>query len=308
MAMNQMNQFELQLQFLQNQINQLQNQMNQMPVNQMNQMQLSFLQMQINNLQNQLNQIGMQQMNPINNFNQMNNNFGMNFNNTNNMVNLNNNFNNISQQPIFFNNNMPMEFSPFGIPQNGFSPAFLPQQNIMMEENYYVTFTFYPNGRKILCKISADSSIENMIQIVKNKTSIELKYCTFLYKAAKIDIKSQLKIKELFHNNFNQNIIVCDPRSPYCSIINFNSSSGIKTQVKYYGCLCCSRFWDLLQVYLREIGLHESCLKDLKFIFNGNILPNDKNEAKKYSSVKYGINPGSTITVIDTKNLIGKNK
>mgnify|MGYP003571463699 CR=1 FL=1 len=39
-----MNQFELQLQFLQNQINQLQNQMNQISVNPMNQMQLNFLQ------------------------------------------------------------------------------------------------------------------------------------------------------------------------------------------------------------------------------------------------------------------------
>ena len=202
--------------------------MNQMPVNQMNQMQLNFLQMQINNLQNQLNQIGMQQMNPINNFNQMNNNFGMNFNNTNNMVNLNNNFNNKSQQPIFFNNNMPMEISSFGIPQNGFPPAFLPQQNIIMEENYYVAFTSIPNGRKIICKISADCSIENMIQILKNKTPIELKYCIFLYDANKIDIKSQLKIKELFNNNFHPNITVYDQSSPSCLIkfIFWNKNSS----------------------------------------------------------------------------------
>ena len=60
--------------------------------------------MQVNNLQNQLNQLGMQQMNQmnqINNFNQMNQ----------------------------INNIMPMEFAPFGIPQNGFSPFIQPSEN-----------------------------------------------------------------------------------------------------------------------------------------------------------------------------------
>jgi len=90
----------------------------------------------------------------------MNNNFGMNFNNGNNMVNLNNNFNKINQ---------PMEFSNFGMPKNGFSSEFLPQQNIMKEENYYnITFAS-TNGAKITCHVLADSSIENMIQILKIK-------------------------------------------------------------------------------------------------------------------------------------------
>jgi hypothetical protein len=209
--------------------------------------------MQINNLQNQLNQLGIQQMNPINNFNQMNNNFGMNFNNGNNIFNLNNNFNNINQQTIIFNNNMPMEFS----------PAFLPEQNIMKEKDYYAVRFTTTKGRTFLCKILANSSIENMMQILKNKASIELKDYIFLYDVQKIDITSQIKIKELFHNNINPNIKIFEI-SPYL-IINFNSSSGIKTRVKYYGCLCCSPFWDLLQVYLREIGLNESCLKDLNF-------------------------------------------
>jgi len=61
-----------------------------------------------------------------------------------------------------------------------------------------------------------------------------------------------------------------------------------------------------LQAYLETIGLDESCLKDLKFIFNGNTLPNDKNEAMKNSSANYGIQPGSIIKVIDAKYLIKK--
>ena len=70
-------------------------------------------------------------MNPIMNLNQMNNNIGMNFNNLNNMPNLNNNINNICQQQIFFNDNML---------QNGFSPVFLPQQNIKMKKIFIKLF------------------------------------------------------------------------------------------------------------------------------------------------------------------------
>ena len=244
-------------------------------------------------------------MNQINNFNQINqldNNFGMNFNNINNMF----NFNNINQQPNFLNNNIPIQFSPFGMAQNGFLPVFLPQQNIMKEEDYYnVSFRLSNNSKKIFCRVLADSSIEDMIQIFKKRVSVEIKDFIFLFKAEKIDINSQLKIKELFHDNLNPNITVINPFNTYL-IINFNSSSGIKTQVKYYGCLCCSSFWCLLKCYLNEIGLNESCLKDLKFIFNGNSLPNKKDEAMKYSSAKYGIQSGSTIIVYDIYNLIGK--
>ena len=288
---NQMNQLlanpMIQIQILQNQINQLQNQMNQMPANPMNQIQLNNLQVQANNLQNQLNQLGMQQMNQMNN-----------------MINLNNNFNNINQQPTFLNNNIPIESSSFGIPQNQFSPAFQPQENTVEPKYYYVRF-MAANGSEINCKVLADSSIENMFQIFKNKASIELKDYSFIYNAQKLDINSQLKIKELFIEN-HPTIIVIMVR-PSLRII-FESSSGIKTQVNYYGCLCCSPFWFLLKNYLDTIGLDESCLKDLKFIFNGNPLPNDKNEAMKQSSAKYGIQPGSIITVIDTKNLIKKVK
>jgi hypothetical protein len=289
------NQMNNQIQFLQNKINQLQNQMNQinqMPENPVNQMLFNLLQIDANNLQNVLNQLGMQQMNPINNLNQMNQ-----------MNNLNSNFNNFNQQPIFSNNNIPIE--PFGIPQNQFFPVFQPQQNTMEEKYYIVIFTF-SDGTKVTCKVLADSSIENMFQIFKNKASIELKDYGFIYSGQKLDINSQLKIEELFEVDIAPKILVL---TLHPSIkINFDSSSGIKTQVKYYGCLCCDPFWSLLQAYFETIGLDENCLKDLKFIFNGNTLPNDKNEAMKKSSANYGIQPGSIITVIDTKYLIKNNK
>lgn len=244
----------------------------------------------------------MQQMNPMNNFNQinpMNNNIGMNFNNLNNMANLNNNFNNMNQQPFLFCNNIQMP-----IPQNEFPPIMIPQQNNMMNENFY-NVKFIISSRNIICPISADKSIQDMIQIFKDKTLItNLEDIAFLYDANKIDINSQKKIKELFNNNKIPVVIVLESRPSVK--INFNTSSGIKTQVKYYGCLCCSPFWFLLKAYLNKIGLDESRLKDLQFIFNGKILPNNENEAKKCSSTKYGINDFSTITVIDTKNLIGQ--
>jgi hypothetical protein len=288
------NQMNNQIQFLQDKINQLQNQMNQinqMPENPVNQMLLNLLQIDANNLQNLLNQLGMQQMNPINNLNQMNNN----------MNNLNSNFNNFNQQPIFSNNNIPKE--PFGIPQNQFFPAFQPQQNTMEEKYYLVIFNF-SDGIRVTCKVLADNSIENMFQIFKNKASIELNDYCFIYRGQKLDINSQLKIEGLFKIDIVPKIevITLNPSLK----INFDSSSGIKTQVKYYGCLCCGSFWNLLQTYLETIGLEENCLKDLKFIFNGNTLPNDKNEAMKKSSENYGIQPGSIITVIDTKYLIKK--
>ena len=301
MNQNQMNQFQMQIQFLQNQINQLQNQMNQPVGNQMNQMQLNHLQMQINNLQNQLNQLGMQQMNQINNFNQMNNNIGMNFNNGNNIINLNNNINNINPQQIFHYNNMPNDFSPFGIPQNVFAPSIQPQQN-----NHYNVFFRTASGNNILCLISEDSSIQNMLQIFSNKVSIELNNddYDFLYNSHKIDINSQMKVKEFFKQNLNPSIVVVGIRPSVK--LTFKTSSGITTDIKYYGCVCCSPFWFLLQAYLRKIGLEESCLKDLQFIFKGQVLPKDKREASKYPSSKYGINAYETIIVIDEKNLIGE--
>ena len=77
----------------------------------------------------------------------------------------------------------------------------------MKEENYYnITFTS-TNRAKITCHILADSSIKNMIQILKNKTSIDLEDYSFLYNAEKIDINSQLKIKELLKENIHPNII-----------------------------------------------------------------------------------------------------
>jgi len=242
-------------------------------------------------------------MNPMNNFNQinpMNNNIGMNCNNLNNMANLNNNFNNMNQQPFFFGNNIQMP-----VPQNEFPSIMILQQNNIMNENFYnVTFTTNSGG-KIFCQISADKSIKDMIQIFMDKSSIsDLEDMFFLYNAKKLDINSQEKIKELFNDIKNPNIAVIEARSSVK--INFNTSSGIKTQVKYYGCLCCSPFWYLLKAYLNKIGISEIYLKDLQFIFNGNTLPNSENEAKKYSSEKYGIKNFSTITVIDTKNLIGE--
>ena len=157
-----------------------------------------------------------------------------------------------------------------------------------------------------MCNISADSSVKDMIHIFNNKASIELKDYVFLINASKIDINSGMKIKKLFNNDTTSlKYITFFEINPSLKI-TFNTTFGLKTIVKYYGCLCCSPFWFLLKVYLDEIGLDENCLKDLIFIFNGNTLPNDKNEAKKYSSTKYGIQDGSTIMVIDTKNLIGK--
>jgi len=278
-----------QMMCLQSQINQLQNQINQMQINPNNQIQFNNLQMQILSLQNQLNILRLQQMNQINNPNQMNNI------NLNNMVNLNNNINNMNpQQPFFISNNIPIPSLPIGIPQNGFS-----------QENDYTLIFDIPSGTKIVCYVSADKSIKEMIQIFINKVGIEqedLKYIFFLFNSKKIDINSEEKIKDLFGGIHNPKIFFYDPSIK----ITFNTTFGIKTIVRFRGCLCCTRFWDLLKVYLDKIGLDENCLKDLKFIFNGNTLPNSKNEAKKYSSTKYGIQAGSIITVVDTKNIIGK--
>ena len=287
MAMND----SFQMMCLQSQINQLQNQINQMQINPNNQIQFNNLQMQILSLQNQLNILRLQQMNQTNNPNQMNNI------NLNNMVNLNNNINNMNpQQPFFISNNIPIPSLPIGIPQNGFS-----------QENDYTLIFDIPSGTKIVCYVSADRSIKEMIQIFINKVGIEqedLKDIVFLFNSKKIDINSEEKIKELFGSSLNPRILFVWPNPP--TKITFNSTFGIKTIVRFRGCLCCTRFWDLLKVYLDKIGLDENCLKDLKFIFNGNTLPNSKNEAMKYSSTKYGIQAGSIITVVDTKNIIGK--
>ena len=303
MAMNESFQFM----FLQNQINQLQNQINQMAVNPNNQMQFNNIQMQIINLQNQLNMLRAQQINQINNFNQMNN-IGMNFNHLNNMCNLNNNINNINQsQQILINNNLPMQYPPIGIPQNGFFPVFSPNQNFIKEENVYIVCFNFTSGKYITCYVSADKSIKEMIQILENKVLMNFRNSNdiyFIFNSQKIDINSEEKIKELFGVIHNPKIVV-DEINPSIEI-TFNSSSGAKTIVKYCGCLCCTRFWDLLKVYLDKIGLDENCLKDLKFLFNGNTLPNSKNEAMKYSSAKYGIQAGSIIMVVDPKNIIGK--
>ena len=43
-----------------------------------------------------------------------------------------------------------------------------------------------------------------MIQIYKNKASIDLNYYVFTYNNQKIDINSQVKIKEFFHYMGNQ--------------------------------------------------------------------------------------------------------
>ena len=89
-----------------------------------------------------------------------------------------------------------MEFSNFGKSQTGFSPAFLPQQNIMTGENYcYVRF-LTTNGNRVILTILADSSIENMIQILINKSSIKPEDNSFIYNNKKRDINSQLIIKE----------------------------------------------------------------------------------------------------------------
>ena len=282
MNQNQMNQFGMQIQFLQNQINQLQNQMNQPVGNPMNQMQLNYLQMQVNNLQNQLNQLEVQQMNQMNNFNQMN------------QI---NNFNQMNQ----INNIMPMEFAPFGIPQNGFAPFIQPSEN----NDYKVLFKT-TNGKIYVCFISKDSSIQNMFQIFGTKVSkeMDIKDYAFLYNAKKLDINSQMKVTELFSTHLNP-IIQAFEVNPSVKL-TFKTSSGITNYIKYYGCVCCSSFWTLLQVYLREIGLEESCLKDLQFIFKGKVLPKDKKEASKYPSAKYGINAYETILVIDEKNLVGE--
>ena len=287
MAMND----SFQMMCLQSQINQLQNQINQMQINPNNQIQFNNLQMQILSLQNQLNILRLQQMNQINNPNQMNNI------NLNNMVNLNNNINNMNpQQPFFISNNIQIQSLPIGIPQNGFS----------QENDYAVTF-YTPSGTKIVCSVSSDKSIKEMIQIFINKVEIEqedLKDIGFVFYGKKIDINSQEKIKDLFFSSHNPRILFVWPNPPIK--ITFNSTFGTKTIVRFRGCLCCTRFWDLLKVYLDKIGLDEKCLKDLKFLFYGNTLPNSKNEAMKYSSTKYGIQAGSIITVVDTKNIIGK--
>ena len=172
-----------------------------------------------------------------------------------------------------------------------------------MEENYYKVVFKNSSGFQIFCKVSADRSIKDMIQTFNNKASIDLKDYAFIFNAKNIDINSEKKIKELFNNDTtNLKYIIFFEIRPSLKI-TFNSS-GSNTIVKYYGCLCCSPFWFLLKVYLDEIGLDENCLKDLTFIFNGNTLPNDKIEAMKNSSTKYGIQDGSTIKVIDTKNLL----
>jgi len=175
------------IQYLQNLIIQLQNQINQLPANQMNN-QMQFLQNQINQLQNEMNQIPANQINEF----QLNN-FIMRVHSFENQFNLlNNNFNNNNQQPTFFNINIPIE-----IPQSVFPPAIQPQENTTELPIYNVRF-YNSNGNKINCQVPSDSSIENMIQIYKNKTSIDLKDCIFMYNNKKIDINSQIKIKEFF--------------------------------------------------------------------------------------------------------------
>ena len=149
-----------QMMCLQSQINQLQNQINQMLINPNNQIQFNNLQMQILSLQNQLNMLRMQQMNPISNPNQMHN------------INLNNNISNMNpQQPFFISNNIQIQSLPIGIPQNGFS-----------QENDYTLIFYTLSGTKIVCYVSADKSIKEMILIYINKVGIEqedLKYIVF---------------------------------------------------------------------------------------------------------------------------------
>ena len=213
----------------------------------------------------------------------------MNFNNANNMFNINNNIIIINQQPNFFNNNIPLDFSPFGSPQN-----------LMIQESFYDVQFSTAKGNKFNYKFLADNSIKDILQIFLKIKSIDPEDVCFLCNARKLDINSQKKIKDLASNNSNVIIItVIEINNPHIKI-NFNTSSGIKTMVKFSGCLCCSSFWELLKNYIHNIGLYESDLKNLKFIFNSKILPNDKTEAMKNSSAKYGIGPDSTILVIDT--------
>ena len=49
-----------------------------------------------------------------------------------------------------------------------------------------------------------------MIQIYKNKTSIDLNHCVFMYNSKKIDINSQLKINEFFDRWGSPTILVID--------------------------------------------------------------------------------------------------
>ena len=55
------------------------------------------------------------------------------------------------------------------------------------------------DGSRIYCQVPSDSSIENMIQIYKNKTSIDLNHYVFMFNGEKIDINSQIKINEFFN-------------------------------------------------------------------------------------------------------------
>ena len=60
------------------------------------------------------------------------------------------------------------------------------------------------NGTKINCQVPSHSSIENMIQIYKNKASIDPNDYIFIYNCQKIDINSQVKFKEFFDFIGNQ--------------------------------------------------------------------------------------------------------
>ena len=47
-----------------------------------------------------------------------------------------------------------------------------------------------------------------LLKIYKNKTSIDLKDCVFMYNNKKIDINSQIKIKEFFPYGNNPKVYV----------------------------------------------------------------------------------------------------
>ena len=66
------------------------------------------------------------------------------------------------------------------------------------------------DGSIINCAVPFDISIENLIQIYKNKTSIDLNHYAFIFNGEKIDINSQLKINEFFSKLISPIIIAID--------------------------------------------------------------------------------------------------
>lgn len=125
-----------------------------------------------------------------------------------------------------------------------------------MGEKYYTVIFTFSDGSKNICKVLANSSIENMFQILKNDgrlASIELNDFKFLYRAENIDINSQLKVEELFKDDMFPSISALALRTSLR--INFNSSSGVNLKLNTMAVFAVLLFGLYCKLILRQLVL-----------------------------------------------------